>query len=178
MLENLPYKEEKDINKADFVLLVGARDLKHKISNYHDELKNFLSLKLPLVCVNPDRVVVRKNGETLICAGELALYYKNLGGEVIFFGKPYQHIYEECLKKIKSIDATITLKDILIIGDSLETDILGANRSNIKSTLILNGIHSREITISPLKRTYSIKKLNILYKKFNAKPDYSIDTFN
>ena len=35
----------------------------------------------------------------------------------------------------------------LVIGDSLETDILGANSNGLKSLLIADGIHKKQLYI-------------------------------
>ena len=60
-----------------------------------------------------------------------------MGGEVIYFGKPYAEVYNQ---SINNKD-----KKILCIGDNLNTDIKGANLLNYDSLLISNGIHKKEI---------------------------------
>ncbi len=46
-----------------------------------------------MICANPDLVVER--GERIIpCAGAMAAYYEQLGGEVRIAGKPHAPIYE------------------------------------------------------------------------------------
>ena len=60
-----------------------------------------------------------------------------MGGEVVYFGKPYPEVYNQ------SIDNKN--KKILSIGDNLNTDIKGANLLNYDSLLISNGVHKNEI---------------------------------
>jgi ribonucleotide monophosphatase NagD (HAD superfamily) len=60
-----------------------------------------------------------------------------MGGEVVYFGKPYPEVYNQ------SIDNNN--KKILSIGDNLNTDIKGANLLNYDSLLISNGVHKNEI---------------------------------
>ena len=60
-----------------------------------------------------------------------------MGGEVVYFGKPYPEVYNQ------SIDNSN--KKVLSIGDNLNTDIKGANLLNYDSLLISNGIHKNEI---------------------------------
>ena len=60
-----------------------------------------------------------------------------MGGEVIYFGKPFPEVYNQAINKKK--------KKILSIGDNLNTDIKGANLLNYDSLLISNGVHKDEI---------------------------------
>ena len=60
-----------------------------------------------------------------------------MGGEVVYFGKPFPQVYNQ------SIDNKN--KKVLSIGDNLNTDIKGANLLNYDSLLISNGIHKSEI---------------------------------
>ena len=45
--------------------------------------------KLTLVCANPD-IVVERGDRLIYCAGAVADFYRELGGEVIFYGKPHR----------------------------------------------------------------------------------------
>ena len=60
-----------------------------------------------------------------------------MGGEVIYFGKPYPEVYNQSFDNNN--------KKILSIGDNLNTDIKGANLLNYDSLLISNGVHKNEI---------------------------------
>ena len=52
--------------------------------------------KLTLVCANPD-IVVERGDRLIYCAGAIAELYRELGGEVIFYGKPHRPIYERAM---------------------------------------------------------------------------------
>ena len=54
-------------------------------------------------------------------------------------------IHINCVLNIKSRKKKINKSNILCIGDSLETDILGANQFGLNSLLITNGIHKNEL---------------------------------
>ncbi len=73
-----------------------------------------------MVCANPDIVVER--GDTLVyCAGALADAYAELGGEVLYCGKPHAPIYEAALAEAAALrggDAP-PLERVLAIGDSV-----------------------------------------------------------
>lgn len=58
----------------------------------------------------------------------------------------------------------ISKKEILMIGDQLFTDVLGANRYNIR-TLLVKRINKREIIVSKIKRPFERMILNHYYKK-------------
>ena len=52
-----------------------------------------------MICANPDVTVAR--GERIIpCAGAIAALYEELGGRVIYAGKPYLPVYERAFEMI------------------------------------------------------------------------------
>ena len=97
-----------------------------------------------MICTNPDLIVDRGNKREL-CAGSVAMVFEKMGGEVIYFGKPYPEVYNQ------SIDNKN--KKILSIGDNLNTDIKGANLLNYDSLIISNGIHKNEIKEKGIEQT-------------------------
>ena len=173
---NLKIKEKKSISESNFLLVCGTRDFDHTLENYLKELDEGLKLNLPLVCANPDKVVIRKDGNLIVCAGILADYYESHGGKVFYFGKPYKEVYKKCLTYLSVVNPTVSSKNVLVIGDSLETDILGANKAGIKSLLIADGIHSKQL-YNNVHSNLSLKNLTTLSKKFSAFPDYLIKSF-
>ena len=80
--ELLKLTETDNIKKADFVLVCGTRRFEDTLNDYIKELDLAFSYNLPLICANPDKVVIRKTGELLVCAGSMAKYYKKKGGLV------------------------------------------------------------------------------------------------
>ena len=101
-------------------------------------------LRLSMVCANPDKIVYRGN-KKIDCAGALALNYENMSGKVKYFGKPYGEIYDYILNNLQISNPEITKKDLLAIGDSFSTDVLGANNFDIDILFIRSGIHSEDI---------------------------------
>ena len=51
-----------------------------------------------MVCTNPD-LIVHHGSSKEYCAGTLAAIFEELGGKVVYFGKPYPAIYNFCTKK-------------------------------------------------------------------------------
>ena len=96
---------------------------------------------MTMICANPDIVIHR--GETLIyCAGALARRYEELGGKVVYAGKPYLPIYARALALVeRARGATIDKSRVLAIGDGMETDIAGAARAGLDALFVTGGIH-------------------------------------
>ncbi len=124
---------------ADFILNTGPALWEDTIEDYDPVLRAAFSRDLPMVCANPDLVVMH-GGALALCAGALAEHYETLGGRVRWHGKPYASVYDSCLGMIGIADRT----RLLAIGDSLRTDIAGAAAAGIDSLLIAGGVHAEE----------------------------------
>lgn len=127
--------------EADFILNTGPAEWEDTLETYMPVLAEALSRGLPMVCANPDLVVVH-NGKPALCAGALAEEYQRLGGRVRWHGKPYPSVYESCLGLLGIGEK----RRILAIGDSLRTDIAGATGAGIDSLFIAGGIHADELS--------------------------------
>ena len=127
--------KEKDISQSTYLLCTGLFENRDESLNYYKELfKDHINKKM--ICTNPDLIVDRGSKREL-CAGSVALVFEKMGGEVIYFGKPFPEVYNQSINNKE--------KKVLSIGDNLNTDIKGANLLNYDSLLILNGIHKNEI---------------------------------
>ena len=125
----------KNINDSTYLLCTGLFDDHEVDLKYYQELfKNSIDKKM--ICTNPDLIVDRGEKREL-CAGSVALVFEKMGGEVVYFGKPFPEVYNQ------SIDNKN--KKVLSIGDNLNTDIKGANLLNYDSLIISNGVHKNEI---------------------------------
>ena len=126
-------KNKMKLENSDFILCTGLFD-EHQddLDFYKDLLKKNLTKKL--ICTNPDLTVHRGEHEEY-CAGTIAQIFESLGGEVVYFGKPYTEIYKMCFTKNERI---------LAIGDNLRTDIRGANNLKVDSIFITSGVHRNE----------------------------------
>ena len=125
----------KNINDSTYLLCTGLFESHDEDLNYYKKLfENHVNKKM--ICTNPD-LIVDRGGKRELCAGSVALVFEKMGGEVIYFGKPFPEVYNQ------SIDNTN--KKILSIGDNLNTDIKGANLLDYDSLLISNGVHKNEI---------------------------------
>ena len=152
-------KENKtDIESCDFILCTGLFDeYKKDLEFYKKLLKRYVSKKL--VCTNPDLTVHKGNIEEL-CAGSVAKIFEELGGEVVYFGKPYKEVYRMCFNSNEKV---------LAVGDNLRTDIKGANNLKIDCIFISNGVHRDEYKdtseLDSLLEKYKVKA-NFFQKEF------------
>ena len=107
--------------------------------DYRERLAEWAAAGVVLHCLNPDRIVIHC-GRREACAGALADIYEELGGQVIWYGKPYKAIYEHA----RRLAGDPPLNAMLAIGDGLPTDMLGAARYGIDAIYVSHGIHAGE----------------------------------
>ena len=138
-----------DIKKSEYILCTGLFDNYNKdLTFYKDLFEENINKKM--ICTNPDLIVDRGNIREF-CAGSVAMVFEKMGGEVVYFGKPYPEVYNQSIDNIN--------KKILSIGDNLNTDIKGANLLNFDSLIISNGIHKNEIRekgIDKISKSYEV----------------------
>ena len=142
-----------NLESCDFILCTGLFDEHESDLNYYKKfLENQITKKL--ICTNPDLTVHRGNVEEL-CAGSVAKVFEELGGEVVYFGKPHKEVYNMCFNADEKV---------LAIGDNLRTDIKGANNLNIDCIFISEGVHRDEYS--------NISELNDLLKRYEVKANF------
>jgi ribonucleotide monophosphatase NagD (HAD superfamily) len=69
--------------------------------------------------------------------GAFARLFESLGGEVHYIGKPHAPIFAAALAALGQPPTS----RVLVIGDSLDHDILGGNRAGMATALIASGVH-------------------------------------
>lgn len=142
MREGLDYDFVSDLAQSDFILNTGTLAFDDKVEDYAELLEQGLALKLPMVCANPDLVVIR-GGVMEYCAGSIAARYAEMGGDLRSHGKPDTGVYERCFAALGLDDR----RRIAAIGDSLRTDIAGAAAVGIGSVFVADGIHRAELDV-------------------------------
>jgi HAD superfamily hydrolase (TIGR01459 family) len=140
MREGLDLDFVAELEAADFILNTGALSTEDTVEDYAPLLEAALGRSLPMVCANPDLEVIR-GGRREICAGALAALYERLGGKVRYDGKPHRSIYQACFEKL----GLERPEAMLAIGDSLRTDIAGAQAVGIAGLFVAGGIHAEEL---------------------------------
>jgi HAD superfamily hydrolase (TIGR01459 family) len=136
--------------RADYVVCTGLFDDNRETpETYRPLLTKLRERNLTMVCANPDLVVER--GDRLVyCAGAVADLYGSIGGEVVYAGKPHRPIYDMAIAKAAAArgqppSQAIKLDRVLAIGDSVRTDLTGANSFGIDCLFVTAGIHAEEL---------------------------------
>jgi HAD superfamily hydrolase (TIGR01459 family) len=148
------------LDDADYIVCTGLLDDEtESAEDYRAMMQQALQRKLTLICANPD-IVVERGDRLIYCAGAIAELYRELGGEVIFYGKPHRPIYERALALATEHGGhAIKLDRVLAIGDSVRTDLAGAHGFGIDCLFVTRGIHSGEFEGIDQLDPMSIKEL-------------------
>lgn len=131
------------VDEADFILNSGPWQHGDTVEAWLPVLERGAARGLPMVCANPDQVVVF-GGRRRVCAGALAARYAELGGRVELRGKPDPAIYDIALEMLGTPRGRT-----LCVGDGMATDIAGAAASGMDSVLVAGGIHAAELGAAP-----------------------------
>ena len=140
LFEGLALDLVADVESAEFVMNTGPDSFDDTIEAFAPLLDASAKRALPMVCANPDLVVLRQD-RPLICAGALAQYYERIGGDVRYRGKPDPAIYDVCLDRMGIGDR----RRVLAVGDAFHTDIAGARAAGLDSLFCCGGIHAAEL---------------------------------
>ena len=95
---------------------------------------------MPVILANSDKYYPVAKHDIAVATGGIAkLVESMLGKKFIHFGKPdsqmFMYAYEGLVQKMGHLEKS----DILMVGDTLETDILGGNKFGVGTMLVLSG---------------------------------------
>ena len=161
--EGLPI-ELTELHNAQAVLLMGLPDAA-KLADWQPVLDQAFAADLPIYCSNPDQHSPRADG-LVISAGALARAYSQRSERVIYYGKPHRPVFQ-------ALSTSLQAQRFLMVGDSLEHDIAGAQAVGWDSVLIQKGLYAsafsnadHDVVLKTLLKdlacqppTYSIKQL-------------------
>ena len=167
VLQDQPVEEVGTLGRATFLLCVGAFGRTDTVDDYAGLLAEARALRLPMLCVNPDLEVLRGPNRE-ICAGAIAARYAEIGGEVGYHGKPHPPIYALSFSRMPGLPPA----RILAVGDSLRTDIAGANAVGIDSLFVTGGLLADELGIAPLGEPPA-RALPPLYARHRQRPTWA-----
>jgi HAD superfamily hydrolase (TIGR01459 family) len=133
------------LEQADYIVCTGLFDDEtESAEDYRTMMLQARDRNLTLICANPD-IVVERGDRLIYCAGAIAELYRELGGEVIFYGKPHRPIYERAIQlAAERHHHPIELNHVLAIGDSVRTDLAGAHSFGIDCLFVTRGIHAED----------------------------------
>jgi len=128
---------------ASFGIITGFGDGVENDDNLQKILQQCKNANLKLFCINPDLVVVKQDGSRFECAGVIANIYTQMGGQIEYFGKPFANIYDKIFEEMQISQEQKNV--VIAIGDSLSTDVMGANNYGIDVAFSTYGIHKSQI---------------------------------
>lgn len=167
---NSSYELVPSVEKADFIYcgtpqLLDANGVAYdstEIGDFTELVATLAKTGLPLVCANPD-LMANEGGRFVVRQGTIAKIWP---GKVIMYGKPDPRVFNSLLNRYCP---NVPKDRILMVGDTLRTDILGAKLTGIKSCLVLEG----GITEYEMKRDNISLETYIL--KQSITPDFIYD---
>jgi HAD superfamily hydrolase (TIGR01450 family) len=95
---------------------------------------------IPVVVANSDTVYPVHGNDVAIAVGGLAdLMESACGRKFVRFGKPDAYMFSYSFARASAITPGVKRKEVLMVGDTLETDIRGGNKFGIDTVLVLSG---------------------------------------
>lgn len=133
------------LEEAEAILCTGLNDdLTETAEDYRPVLEAARRLAVPFVCANPD-LVVDVGGRQYLCAGAIADLYERMDGPVFWAGKPHANAYAAAQAAAERLRAgPVPRQRIIAVGDSLRTDLAGAQAAGIAAIFVASGIHREE----------------------------------
>jgi len=140
-LETLPLQQMNEDNINDITALVLLDDEGFDWMDGLNKAVNLLRQRpIPAIIANPDGAYPMSKRDVSIAIGGLAYMVEKITGKkFIRFGKPDSQIFMFAWEYIIQHHPTISKKDILMVGDTLHTDILGGNKFGLDTALVLTG---------------------------------------
>lgn len=169
LLEGLNYQRVDEVASANVAITTGFDNDDSTLIEKLPQIQEARRFNLPLICVNPDLIVVRQNGQEAICAGALAAEYEKMSGQVFYYGKPFQAVYHMVCELFNCTDTS----KMLAIGDGMETDIKGAADFKIDAALVTGGILANTLGIK-YGEMADKNKLEIVCKNYQLYPKFVI----
>jgi HAD superfamily hydrolase (TIGR01459 family) len=159
----------EDDEAAELVIATGSVPSEAELAAIRTRLVPLAARNVPLVCTNPDRVLVTKRGLGL-APGAVAHAYSELGGATFLYGKPHAPIYRVALARLAAF--AIPEARVVAVGDMIETDIAGARGAGLSSVLVTTGVHHGELGDSPTDADFAR-----LFARHGASPDAIMSRF-
>ena len=157
----LEFHNEADTEAVDYVVVGWDRDLTWK------KLATATRLILngaAFIGTNPDKTFPLEHTLAPGNGAQTAALTAATGIEPVMAGKPAGPLYQQAMQRMDTTPETT-----LVLGDRLDTDILGGIRLGMPTALLLTGIsQADELEDSPICPTAVIKDLATLVQKWRA----------
>lgn len=144
-LEAIPIAEVDPDTVTDLRALVFLDDEGYDwCSSINTAINLLRKHSVPAIVANSDKIYpVAKNDVALATGGIAQLVESVLGREFIHFGKPDSQMFMHAFAELQA-EAPVERREVLMVGDTLHTDILGGNKFGIATALVLSGNTRRE----------------------------------
>jgi len=145
----------------DYVIIGDFRD-NWDVNRLNEAFRHVVKHKAILLGIQGNKYYLDVNGEPIIDTGSFVHMIANAANvKPLIFGKPSKEYFLQALKKLN-----LPSEDIIVIGDDIETDILGAQNANLRGILVKTGkgqyFNSSEVSIIPYKVIDSFSSLTEL----------------
>lgn len=136
--EGSPFTQTLDLQEADFIYIsiprMGGKDQTDP-EIFRARVEKLKETNLPMVCANPDRFAHEGSPpQAVVRQGSIAAIYEELGGKVFYIGKPSMVAFQRAMEQFGEHQIHQPV-DILMVGDTPETDIRGARRYGMHAAL-------------------------------------------
>lgn len=157
----LDFHSEADTEAVDYVVVGWDRDLTWvKLAT----ATRLILAGATFVGTNPDRTFPMERALAPGNGAQTAALAAATGIDPIMVGKPAGPLYQQAMQHMHTTPETT-----LVLGDRLDTDILGGIRLGMPTALLLTGIsQAHELDQSPIHPTTVIKDLPTLVQTWRA----------
>jgi len=124
----------KGTEVPDYVIIGDFRD-NWDVNRLNKAFRYVIKHKAILLGTQGNKYYLDVNGEPIIDTGSFVHMIANAANvKPLIFGKPSKEYFLQALKKLN-----LPSEDIIVIGDDIETDILGAQNANLRGILVKTG---------------------------------------
>jgi HAD superfamily hydrolase (TIGR01450 family) len=111
--------------------------------DWNTDLKKTVNLlrkrNIPVIVANTDATYPSSKNRIAIAIGAVANMIEDIAGkQFIKFGKPDAQLFMFAYERLENAKQ-VSRRDILMVGDTLRTDILGGNKFGLDTALVLTG---------------------------------------
>ena len=97
-------------------------------------------VNVPVIIANADITYPMRGNEIAIAVGSLGGLLSDITEKTfVRFGKPDSMMFAYALARAREQVPAVTKRDVLFVGDTLRTDIIGANTYGLDTVLVLSG---------------------------------------
>ena len=139
-LKTLPISQVDLKDVADINALVLLDDEGFDWNTDLNKTVNLLRKRnIPVIVANTDTTYPVSKSRIAIAIGGVAKMIETIvGKQFIRFGKPDAQLFMFAYERLENA-AHVSKRDILMVGDTLKTDILGGNKFGLDTVLVLTG---------------------------------------